>query len=90
MVIYVTHGTPHEPTFSVKAVVDRIAPLPLAAIHSSRDEYVPLAEARDVVARAAAPKRLWVVDAADHRFSNNLPGFDRTLLEAIGWVAGGR
>jgi alpha-beta hydrolase superfamily lysophospholipase len=87
MVIYVTHGTPREPTFSVKAVVDRMAPIPLAAIHSTRDEYVPLAEAEQVFERAGQPKRLWVVPAANHRFSDNLPEFDRTLLEAITWIA---
>jgi hypothetical protein len=26
------------------------------------------------------------VKAADHRFSDNLPEFDRRLLEAIAWI----
>ena len=86
MVIYITHGTPHEPTFSVKGVVDRVAPIPLAAIHSTRDEYVSVAEVQQVLERAQHPKRLWIVDAANHRFSNNLAEFDRTLLEAIAWI----
>jgi len=34
MVIYLTHDTPREPTFSVKAVVDRMAPIPFAANRS--------------------------------------------------------
>ena len=42
--IYVTHGTPNEPTFSAAAIVDRVASTPLGAIHSTRDEFVPLAE----------------------------------------------
>jgi fermentation-respiration switch protein FrsA (DUF1100 family) len=87
MVIYLTHGTPHEPTFSVKAVVDRIAPIPLAAIHSTRDEYVPLTDVEHVLERARQPKRLWVVNAANHRFSDNLAAFDRALLEAVTWIA---
>ena len=86
MVIYLTHGIPREPTFSVKAVIDRMAPVPLAAIHSTRDEYVPLAEVRQVLARAGDPKRLWIVNAANHRFSDNLAAFDRALLEAIAWI----
>jgi pimeloyl-ACP methyl ester carboxylesterase len=91
MVIYLTHGSPHEPTFSVKTVIDRLAPVPLAAIHSTRDEYVPLAEVQRVLDRAGEPKRLWVVNAANHRFSDNLAAFDRALLEAITWIgdAGG-
>jgi hypothetical protein len=35
---------------------------------------------------AKDPKRLWVVKASDHRFSDNLAEFDRRLLEAIAWV----
>ena len=42
-VIYLTHGVPNEPTFSTAALADRVSPLPLAAIHSTRDEFVPLA-----------------------------------------------
>lgn len=84
--IYVTHGVPKEPTFSTEAIVDRVAPTPLAAIHSTRDEFVPLAEAQRVLDRAKDPKRLWVITASDHRFSDNLTEFDRRLLEAIAWV----
>jgi dienelactone hydrolase len=86
MVIYLTHGKPNEPTFSVKAVVERIAPIPLAAIHSTRDEYVPLPEAQQVLEVAREPKRLWVVSASNHRFSDNVAEFDRALLDAITWI----
>jgi fermentation-respiration switch protein FrsA (DUF1100 family) len=89
MVIYLTHGSPHEPMFSVKAVVARMSPVPLAAIHSTHDEYVPLSEAEQVLECARAPKRLWIVNAANHRFSGNVDQFDRTLLEAMAWIAEG-
>jgi type IV secretory pathway VirJ component len=84
--IYVTHSTPKEPTFSVAAVIDRVSPAPIAAIHSTRDEFVSLSEAQRVIAAAREPKRLWVVTASDHRFSDNLPEFERRLFEAIEWV----
>lgn len=83
---YLTHGMPKEPTFSTAAVVGRIAPTPLAAIHSSHDEYVPIDEVRRVMGAAADPSRLWVVDAADHRFSDKPAELGRCLLEAIDWV----
>jgi type IV secretory pathway VirJ component len=86
MTIYLTHGTPNEPTFSVKSVIERMAPVPLATIHSTRDEYVPLAEVEQVFACAREPKRLWTVNATNHRFSGNLEEFDRTLLDAIAWI----
>ena len=81
-VIYLTHGDPHEPTFSVAAIVDRMAPVPLAAIHSTHDEFVPLAQVQQVLDARKEPKRLWIVNAADHRFSDNLPEFDRALARS--------
>jgi alpha-beta hydrolase superfamily lysophospholipase len=85
-VIYMTHGAPNEPTFSVAAMVARMAPVPLAAIHSAHDEFVPVAEIRRVMERAGEPKKLWIVQAADHRFSDSLAEFDECLRDAITWI----
>ncbi|HEY2152192.1 MAG TPA: AcvB/VirJ family lysyl-phosphatidylglycerol hydrolase [Vicinamibacterales bacterium] len=85
-ITYLTHKIPNEPTFSVAAIASDIAPIPLAAIHSTHDEYVPLAEVERVMQHAAQPKRLWVVNASDHRFSDNLSEFDERLLDAIAWI----
>ena len=84
--IYVTHRSPNEPAFSAASLAARVAPAPLAAIHSTQDEFVPLAEIQRVMAAAREPKRLWVVKASDHRFSDNLAEFDQRLLEALDWV----
>ncbi len=90
--IYVTHGVPNEPTFSTSSIVHRMAPAPLAAIHSTQDEFVPVAEVQRVMAAAREPKKLWLVPATDHKFSGNLAEFDLRLLDALAWVAqqGGR
>ena len=85
-VIYITKGTPREPTFRVSTIIDRVAPVPLAAIHATGDEFVPLQEARALMDGAREPKRLWIVEASNHRFSDNRPDFDRHLLEALAWV----
>jgi len=85
-VIYVTHGVPREPTFHVADVIAKVAPLPVAVIQSTRDEYVSLEAARALVALAGEPRRLWIVPAANHRFSGNLAELDRRLLDAVGWV----
>jgi fermentation-respiration switch protein FrsA (DUF1100 family) len=84
--IYLTRGVPTEPTFRVSAIVDRMSPLPLGVIQSTHDEFVPIEEVRHVLERAHEPKRLWTVEAEDHRFCDNLAGFDRCLLEAIRWM----
>lgn len=86
MLIYITHGNPDEPMFSTQAIISKVNPLPLAAIHSTKDEFVPLAEVQRVMAAAKAPKQLWIIKASDHRFSDNLTEFDQRLLEAIAWV----
>jgi hypothetical protein len=85
-IIYVTKKVPHEPTFSARAVVGRLSPLPLAALHSTHDEFAPLAQAREILSAAHEPKRLWVIEAADHRFSDNQEELERRLEEAIAWI----
>jgi alpha-beta hydrolase superfamily lysophospholipase len=84
--IYITHGTPNEPTFSTAAIVKRVDSMPLCAIHSTRDEFVALSEVQRIFEAAREPKRLWVINASDHRFSDNLPEFNQRLLEAIDWI----
>jgi len=83
---YLTHRPPNEPVFSAISLVSGVAPLPLALIQSTHDDFVPLDDTKRMVAAAAEPKRLWIVDAADHRFSSNLPEFDLRLMEAIEWI----
>jgi dienelactone hydrolase len=85
--IYLTHKVPNEPTFSTAAVVGSVTPVPLAAIHSTKDEFVSVAEVEKVLQSANQPKRLWIIKAQDHRFSDNLQEFDRRLLEAVDWVS---
>jgi fermentation-respiration switch protein FrsA (DUF1100 family) len=85
-VIYLTKRTPNEPTFSASAIVQQVAPVPLAAIHSTHDEFVSLTDVEKILQNAREPKRLWIVKASDHRFSDNLGEFDRRLLDAISWV----
>ena len=54
--IYLTHGVPNEPTFSTAPVIGKVAPLPLAAIHSTHDEFVSSDEARQLLAQRGGPE----------------------------------
>jgi hypothetical protein len=47
---------------------------------------VALPTTHDIPAQAREPKRLWVIEAADHRFSDNRPELQRRLKEAIAWI----
>ncbi len=90
-VIYFTKGVPNEPTFSVERIIDQLAPVPLAAIHSTHDEFVSVQVVTRLIDRARDPKRLWIVPASNHRFSGNEEEFTRRLLEAMAWIkAAGR
>jgi type IV secretory pathway VirJ component len=83
----VDHGVPNEPTFSTASLVGRVAPVPLAAIHSTHDAFVALTDVQRILSVAQEPKRLWIVNASDHGFSSNLVEFDRRLVEAFEWIA---
>ena len=84
-IIYLTHGVPNEPTFSTSSLIGRAA-VPIAAVHSDRDEFVPVPEIERVMAAAHEPKKLWLVSASDHRFSGNTRECDSRLFDAIDWI----
>lgn len=86
-VIYFTHKVPDEPTFRAGDFLPHLGPVPLASVHSTHDEYVPLPEARRLLELPAGPHRLFVLDAADHRFSDKQPELQATLVEALAWIA---
>lgn len=88
--IYLTKKTPNEPLFSAREIVGSVSPLPLALFRSTHDEFVSRTESDAIWARASEPRRLWTIEAANHRFSDNQPELHRRLLEAIAWIAGPR
>jgi dienelactone hydrolase len=85
-IIYITKGVPDEPTFSVDRLIDRVAPVPLAALHSTNDEFVPVSVITRMMERARDPKRLWIISAANHAFSGSEAELERRLLEALAWI----
>ncbi len=84
--IWITKRTPDEPSFMVEDIIHKVSPLPLAEIHSTHDEFLPLQQAKDMFARAGEPKRMWVIEAANHRFSDNRAELDSRILEALQWI----
>lgn len=84
--IYITHRAPNEPTFTSASVVSRLASMPLAAIHSTQDEFASVKDVQKILESANEPKTLLIVKAADHRFSGNLSDLHQRLLEAVDWV----
>jgi len=84
--IWITKKVPNEPSFMVEDVIGQVSPVPLAEIHSTHDEFLPLEKAKAMFARAAEPRRMWVIEAANHRFSDNRDELDRRIIEALDWI----
>ncbi|MCG6923011.1 MAG: hypothetical protein LJF15_18280 [Acidobacteria bacterium] len=84
--IYLTKKTPKEPTFRTSDFIGVLSEVPLAALHSARDEYVPLEEVQRLMTQPGGPKRLWVVPAENHAFRGDNGFFERSLDEALRWI----
>ena len=82
----ITRRDPNEPSFSPHEYVGAVSPLPLAMIQSSTDEYATDADRARLLAAANPPKKMVMIDAANHRFTDKLPELRTELLAAIGWV----
>jgi pimeloyl-ACP methyl ester carboxylesterase len=85
--IWITKGSPDEPHLSVMDCIAKVTPTPLAIIQSSTDEFVPLETAKALFATARDPKRIFFIDAANHRFSDKRPEVYARLQEALEWIA---
>ncbi len=83
---YLTKRAPNEPQFSALPRMPKVAPLPLAMIYSTHDEYVSPESARKLFDNAAQPKRLFLVEARDHRYDGNQAEFYKSLREALSWI----
>jgi hypothetical protein len=72
--------------FETYARIDRLAPLPCAVIQASRDNYLPAARARQLFGPDTPLRRLYTIEARNHRFSGGKVAFNAALLDAIHWV----
>jgi len=84
--IWITKKTPSEPSFMVEDIISRVSPVPLAEIHSTHDEFLPLEKAKSMFDKAGEPKKMWVIESSNHRFSDSRPELDRRIFEAIEWI----
>jgi type IV secretory pathway VirJ component len=83
---WVTKRGPAEPSFEPKQFIAGVSPVPLWMIQSTTDEYVTEADFRMLELAARAPKRLVLVDARNHRFTDRLPVLRQGVLEGLVWM----
>jgi len=82
---WVTKKDANEPSFSPHEIIARVSPLPLWMIHSTRDEYVEEADYRRFDSIAKDPKRLVLIDAKNHRFTDKMPQLKEQVLAGLAW-----
>ena len=83
---WITRQDPGEPSFEPKDFLPLVSPRPLWMIQSTRDEYVTPRDYQQLEAAARSPKRLVLVDAANHRFTDRLPALREHVLEGLRWM----
>jgi alpha-beta hydrolase superfamily lysophospholipase len=83
---WITKRDPDEPSFEPKTFIASISPLPLWMIQSSKDEYVTEKDYRMFERVARPPKRLVLIDASNHRFTNRLEELRKQFLAGLAWI----
>ena len=63
-----------------------LLPFRCAVIQATRDNYLAAARARTLFGSDTGKRRLYAIDARNHRFSGGKDAFDRALLDALGWI----
>ena len=83
---WITKKDPNEPEFEPRLYIGDVSPLPLYMIQSTKDEYVREADYRMFESSARAPKRLVLIEASNHRFTDKLPELRAQFLAGLAWI----
>jgi hypothetical protein len=63
-----------------------LLPFRCAVIQATQDNFLVAARARTLFGSDTGKRRLYAVDARNHRFSGGKDAFDRALIDALGWI----
>jgi fermentation-respiration switch protein FrsA (DUF1100 family) len=84
---WITKSDANEPSFAPHAVIAEVSSLPLVMIQSRKDEYVTEADYLRFLASARDPKKLVLIDASNHRFTDRRTELRTAYREALAWIA---
>jgi type IV secretory pathway VirJ component len=87
---WITKKDAAEPSIDALDYLGGVAPLPLVMIQSTRDEYVTEADYRGMEKAAGEPKKLTLIAAGNHRFTDRIPELRRAYADALTWIAATR
>jgi hypothetical protein len=83
-------GTDRKWRFDNYATIGRLGPLACAVIQASHDNYLPASAARRLFGPDTDRRRLYAIDAKNHRFTGGKAAFDAALLDALHWITSAR
>jgi len=83
---WLTKKDSDEPMFMPKEFVPAVAPLPLCMIQSTKDEYVTEADYRLFERVARDPKKLVLINASNHRFTDRRKELQVEVLGCLAWM----
>ncbi len=75
-----------EPMFAPKDYLPQVSPVPLCLIHSTKDEYVTEADYRLFERVAQEPKRFVLINASNHRFTDQKDELKRQVTSCLAWI----
>jgi len=84
---WITKRDADEPSFAPRDVIAAVSPVPLFMIQSTKDEYVPKAEYERLLQMAREPKKLVLIDAGNHRFTDKRPELGAAYVSGLAWIA---
>ncbi len=83
---WITKTDAREPSFAPHEYIGNVSPLPLVMLQSRKDEYVTEADYKLQESRAKQPKRLVLIDASNHRFTDKPKELRDAYLDALEWI----
>ena len=83
---WITKKDASEPSFDSRQFVPGVSPVPLWMIQSIRDEYVTEADYRTFERLAKDPRRLVLIPAGNHRFTDKKPELKSQILAGLAWM----
>ncbi len=83
---WITKKDAAEPSFDSRQFIAGVAPVPLWMIQSVRDEYVTETDYRTFERLAKLPRRLVLIPAGNHRFTDKKPELKSQILAGLAWL----
>jgi type IV secretory pathway VirJ component len=83
---WITKKDSDEPMFMPKEFVPQISPKPLCMIQSMKDEYVSETDYKVFEQVAREPKRLILIDASNHRFTDRRDDLRKQVMGCLAWI----